>query len=150
MPVNDVEPLGAASPDAMERRMEAFVRDAGHAWTVPRRAIARFLCSTTAHPTAHDVLLAVSGADPSSSRATVYNTLSLLEQLDLIRVVRMNPGEARFDANMGPHHHLVCTACGAVEDVAADEVQVWRRGQAATAEVRFDGECAACALTRDG
>ena len=124
--------------------MEARFRDAGHAWTVPRRAIARFLSSTSAHPTAHDVLVAVSGGDPSSSRATVYNTLTLLEQLELIRVVRMNPGEARYDANVGPHHHLVCTSCSAVEDVAADEVHVSLRGEPVVAEVRFEGLCSAC------
>lgn len=125
--------------------MEARVREAGHSWTAPRRAIVRFLCSTSAHPTAHDVLVAVSGTDPASSRATVYNTLTLLEQLDLIRVVRMTAGEARYDANMLAHHHLVCQRCGAVEDIPAIDVQVLLRGQAAGAEVRFDGVCAGCA-----
>ncbi len=125
--------------------MEARVRESGHAWTAPRRAIARFLCSTTNHPTAHDVLSAVSGDDPSSSRATVYNTLTLLEELGLIRVVRMVAGEVRYDANVASHHHLVCRRCGAVEDVEASEVRVQLRGREATAEVRFDGLCARCA-----
>ncbi|MSP54561.1 MAG: transcriptional repressor [Myxococcales bacterium] len=127
-----------------EARMEARVREAGHSWTGPRRAIARFLCSTVAHPTAHDVLVAVSGVGPASSRATVYNTLTLLEQLELIRVVRMTPGEARYDANILPHHHLVCQRCGAVEDIPALDVQVLRHGQVACAEVRFEGLCRGC------
>ncbi len=125
--------------------MEARVRESGHAWTLPRRAIAKFLCSTTAHPTAHEVLSAVSGEDPASSRATVYNTLSLLEQLGLVHTVRMTPGDVRYDANIAPHHHLVCRTCGAVEDVEAAEVTVLLRGNAAPAEVRFDGLCDRCA-----
>ena len=29
-------------------------------------------------------------------------------------------GFARYDANLGPHHHFLCTACGAVHDVPFD------------------------------
>jgi len=145
----DIDPFALKTPPVHHpdlTRIEARVREGGHAWTVPRRAIARYLCSTTSHPTANEVLAAVSGDDPSSSRATVYNTLSLLEQLGLVRVVRMTPGEVRYDANVGPHHHLVCVECGGVEDVDAADVQVLLCGQAARAEVRFDGVCARCAL----
>lgn len=127
--------------------IEARVRDSGHAWTAPRRAVARFLCSTTAHPTAHDVLAAVAGEDPASSRATVYNTLTLLEQLGLIRAVRMVPGEVRYDANVGPHHHMVCLRCGSVEDVEGSGVRVLLHGREARAEVRFDGVCERCAVS---
>lgn len=125
-------------------RIEARLREHGHAWTAPRRAITHFLCSSTAHPTAADVLAAVGGGH-ASSRATVYNTLTLLEDLGLIRTVLMTPGEVRYDANVARHHHLVCTVCGSVEDVPAEDVSVSLRGQAAMAEVRFEGLCVRCA-----
>jgi Fur family peroxide stress response transcriptional regulator len=125
-------------------RIEARLREHGHAWTAPRRAISHFLCSSTAHPTAADVLAAVGGGHAASSRATVYNTLTLLEELGLIRTVLMSPGEIRYDANVARHHHLVCTECGSVEDVPAEDVSVALRGQVAAAEVRFEGLCVRC------
>lgn len=128
-------------------RIEAHLRAHGHAWTGPRRAIVQYLCGTRSHPTAHDVLRAVGG--PASSRATVYNTLALLDELGLVRTVVMRPGEVRYDANVEPHHHLHCTACGAVEDVPLHDVSVQVRGSATVAEVRLHGLCGHCTSRLD-
>ena len=131
----------AQRPDIFEARLRVH----GHAWTAPRRAISQYLCGSTAHPTAAEVLAAVGGDPASSSRATVYNTLTLFEDLGRIRTVLMSPGEVRYDANVTRHHHLVCSQCGCVEDVPAEDVSVSLRGQAALAEVRFEGLCVRCA-----
>jgi Fur family peroxide stress response transcriptional regulator len=141
--ITSVQNAYTPRPDIFESRL----RDHGHAWTAPRRAISHFLCGSTAHPTAAEVLAAVAGDQASSSRATVYNTLTLLEDLGLIRTVLMTPGETRYDANVTRHHHLVCTHCGCVEDVPAEDVSVALRGKAALAEVRFEGLCVRCTNT---
>lgn len=52
------------------------------------------------------------------SRATVYNTLGLLEECGVIRRHHFGSpgGEALFEKNEGTHLHLICTRCGAVSE----------------------------------
>ena len=56
---------------------------------------------------------------PGVSLPTVYAALELLADLGLAE--RVHAGRAvRFDPRPEPHHHLVCTFCGAVADLDAD------------------------------
>ncbi len=48
--------------------------------------------------------------------STVYRTLDLLQELDLVACVDPGDGQRRYEllGVHGPHLHLVCQACGAV------------------------------------
>jgi Fur family peroxide stress response transcriptional regulator len=124
--------------------VETLLRDRGCALTPQRRAVLRFLEQSLAHPTAGEVFEAITRDFPISSRATIYNTLALLEEVGAVRVVRLTDGDVRYDPNTVPHHHLACTKCGGLEDIAAEEVTVLRNGQPVTGQVRFEGVCARC------
>lgn len=63
-----------------------------------------------------------------TSRATVYNTLSLLKESGLIREVFLG-GILRFDSNLGPHHQFVCRRYGKVEDVRGETVPPFPLGE---------------------
>lgn len=123
--------------------IETELRARGLALTPQRRAILQFLEGNLDHPTAHQVLDAVTADFPVTSRATVYNTLQLLVEIGAVRTLRTGD-EARFDPNTAPHHHLQCTRCGRLQDVPADRVEVRLDGATTLAEVRFDGVCASC------
>lgn len=135
--------------------VERVLRDQGCTLTPQRRAVLRFLDGNLDHPSASQIFDAVAAALPGparsdasrpiASRATVYNTLSLLEALGAVRVVRGTDGEMRYDPNTSPHHHLCCEACGRLEDVPAADVTLLLNGHAAAGEVRFLGRCARCA-----
>ena len=124
--------------------VERMLRESGCALTPQRRAILRFLDGNQAHPTAGDILDAVTRDFPITSRATVYNTLALLVDVGAVRAVRTEHGDVRYDPNTDPHHHLACTRCGGLEDVPAGEVTILRGGRAVTGQVRFDGLCGRC------
>ena len=90
---------------------------------------------------------------PEVSLATVYNTLNELVTMGEIAEVRYAPGPSRYDPNVGPqpHHHLLCTSCGALFDVEAAGVTVpeleatERHGFVIDgAEVVFRGTCPTC------
>ena len=81
---------------------------------------------------------------PITSRATVYNTLALLEEVGAVHPVRGADGETRYDPNVTPHHHLRCDACGRLEDVPAEAVTVLLTGRPTTGEVWFRGPCSNC------
>ena len=68
------------------------------------------------HATAEQVHDAVAGRLPGVSLPTVYATLELLEELGMVRRVQ-RAGTTLFDPRTEPHHHLVCTSCGSVEDL---------------------------------
>jgi Fur family peroxide stress response transcriptional regulator len=86
--------------------------------TAQRLAICEWLYESDLHPTAHDVHDALHEAFPTMSLATVYNTLSLLERLDLIHEVgRAEDGSVRYDPDTRQHINLVCRRCGRIIDL---------------------------------
>src|SRR5262245_13271014 len=104
---------------AVETRLAAFRRrcaDLGLALTPQRLAIYEVLASDDSHPGAEDVFRRVKPDMPSLSLGTVYRTLEVFESHGLVSRVH-GPGEpVRFDANLEPHHHLVCVRCWRVID----------------------------------
>jgi Fe2+ or Zn2+ uptake regulation protein len=88
------------------------------------------------------------------SLRTVYQVLHDLAELDEIQILDLGTGATRFDPNVEPHHHLVCSACGAVRDVPVPDVEPGRPDSADFSlttgftvdrvEVVFRGTCARC------
>lgn len=76
-------------------------------------AVTRQACS---HPTAEELFRELRLEMPSISLATVYRNLNLLAEHGLIRKLTMS-GADRFEGNMQPHDHVVCTKCGRVFDL---------------------------------
>ena len=69
---------------------EALLLARGCTVTAQRRAILAFLDGNQSHPTAAAVFAAVTQDFPMASRATVYNTLSLLADSGAVLVMRDN------------------------------------------------------------
>lgn len=84
------------------------------------------------------------------SRATVYNTIDLLMECGLLRKHQFNSQPAQYEVALGSHFHLVCTQCGKVKEVEANEIisqVVSRRYTAFTPEYMSTylyGLCSAC------
>lgn len=70
------------------------------------------------HPTAEQILKDLNQNAPTLSQATIYLCLQTLRDVGLIRVVLLEEGICRYDANTLPHHHFRCRCCGQVEDIA--------------------------------
>jgi Fur family transcriptional regulator, iron response regulator len=92
--------------------------------TPQRIVIAEYLLNTLDHPTADEILVAVSDKLPVAlSRATVYNTLKSLKDAGVIREVFTEPGTVRYDANLFNHHHFVDVKSGQILDVPVEKVE---------------------------
>jgi len=137
--------------------IESFLarcRAAGLAVTPQRLAIFRRLVATDRHPSAEELHAAVRREMPTLSLATVYKTLDTLAGIGAVRPVSRLGARGRWDANLEPHHHLVCTACGTVSDVTEPRLEAAARPAAAVAarhgfevaghSVEIFGRCAAC------
>ncbi len=102
------------------RELERRSAEAGQPLTIQRRAALKALLRRSDHPTAEAIYKDVTAEHPGVSKATVYRALDNLVQLGLARRVHHQGGVARYDGNGERHHHLVCSRCGKIEDVASE------------------------------
>jgi Fur family iron response transcriptional regulator len=100
------------------------LRQAGVPLTVPRLEIARVLLTEPVHLAADQVLALVRERSPETSRATVYNTLRLFREKNLVRELIVDPERVVYDSNTDPHYHLYDVDTGQLTDVSADELRV--------------------------
>lgn len=104
----------------IQERMRGFpgrCRAEGLKVTHQRSAIFRALAATDRHPSPEEVYAQVRAELPSISLATVYKVLDLFQRHGFLRRVSTEQQAARYDANLAPHHHLVCDRCGSIQDV---------------------------------
>ena len=92
-------------------------RGCGLKSTPQRTAIYQALVHSTAHPTAEDLFAEVLPTYPMLSLNTVYYTLGVLRTAGLVQEVNIGHDRARFDANLSPHHHVICLECQTILDV---------------------------------
>lgn len=84
--------------------------------TPQRIAIISILADSKNHPSVEEVYMEVKKQFPTTSLATVYNTVSLLKDLDEILELGF-PGNNRYDGNRPyPHPHVICTKCKKIMD----------------------------------
>ena len=141
-----------------ERRLIGFrdaCRKAGARLTPQRLGIFRAVAATDEHPDAEIVFRRVRETMPDVSMDTVYRTLWTLVDLRVIGTMGPPREKTRFDADMKPHHHFVCTSCGAAfdfEDPAVDRIGAPRAarafGEVERTVVEFRGVCVRCAGKR--
>ena len=90
--------------------------------TPQRIAIYKELAETDEHPSTEIIYKKILRYYPNISLTTVYRTLETFEKLGLVSVVNVLYNAARYDANLEPHHHLVCVVCKKVEDFYDDSL----------------------------
>ncbi|MHB1319926.1 MAG: Fur family transcriptional regulator [Anaerolineae bacterium] len=113
-----------------------------------RLRVLAFLREHRGHPTAEEIYEHLLVEIPTLSRATVYNTLHLFAQKDLVRVIDTVAPETRYDSLLTPHGHFHCDRCGALidfpidlESVAAANLDGFRVRER---HVTFKGLCPDC------
>lgn len=112
-----------------------------------RDAILTCLKGTTVHPSADWVYAQLKPEFPDLSLGTVYRNLTYFkEQGDIISLGTVN-GVERFDGNVSPHIHFICTQCSGITDL--DEIDVPENVVAAAA-LRTGGQISGCSLAFTG
>ena len=86
--------------------------------TTPRLKILEiFQTSAQRHLRAEDIYRTLLTEHLDIGLATVYRVLTQFEQAGLLKRNNFESGKAIFELNEGSHHdHLVCLACGRVEE----------------------------------
>lgn len=95
----------------------------GYRLTSPRRAVLDTMRGLGNHFTADEVL----HASPEVGRATVFRTMKLMRELGVICQVVLDGGNAVYqladEDRTDHHHHVICTECGRVAELASDGLE---------------------------
>ena len=114
---------------AAESRIERICHDKGMKMTEQRRVIARVLSESTDHPDVEEVHRRAHRLDPRISIATVYRTVRLFEEANIIERHEFRDGRARYeevDANHH-HHHLINLKTGEVIEFESEQLERLKR-----------------------
>ncbi len=88
--------------------------------THQRQRIYEALMSHPGHYSPEEIYEQVKPHLPSISLATVYKNLKTFIEAGMLREVTPHHGAWRIDANLHPHHHLVCTRCHSITDLPVE------------------------------
>ncbi len=94
--------------------------------TRQRVDVASVLLAKHIHLSADEVFSRVEALGSTVSRATVYNTLSLMVERGILNQVIVDPTRVFYDSNTVAHHHVFDTDTGKLTDVAPGDVEVSR------------------------
>lgn len=92
--------------------------------THQRMVIAQVLFERMAHLGAEQILLLVNEHHAEASKATIYNTLRLFREKNLVRELIIDPTKVVYDPNTTPHHHIYNVETGELTDIPADDIRV--------------------------
>ncbi len=103
--------------------LEQRCAEAGLKMTGQRKTILKVLDQGGGHPSVEDVYERAKAVDSSISMATVYRTLNLLDELELVVRHEFKENFARYELNTDHHHHLIDIESGEVVEFQNAEIE---------------------------
>jgi Fur family transcriptional regulator, ferric uptake regulator len=108
----------------MISRIEQLCIDKGLKMTDQRRVIARVLSDAADHPDVEELYQRASTVDPRISIATVYRTVKLWEEANILERHDFGDGRARYEETPEVHHdHLIDIRSGEVIEFRNEEIE---------------------------
>ncbi len=140
-----------------QNELGARLKTLGIRLTPQRLAIAEVVVNSGDHPSVKAIFGRVKEFFPYVTLATVYSTLTVLEQVGIVRELPFQK-QSRYDANLSPHANLVCVGCSSVHDADVGQSMVanLRERLESSSEFQFTGQrvdfygwCPNCANRRN-
>lgn len=132
------------------------LKDKGYKLTPQRRAVLDIIVGNEGkHLSTEEIYELVKKDCPEIGLATVYRTLQILEDMNLIFKLNLDDGKYRFELSHAEedhhHHHLICTNCGKVTEVEGDlletlekEIEKKFNFKITNHILKFFGNCSKC------
>ena len=111
----------------VQDKLDEFIRRKGLRRTGQRELIIKTAFSKEEHFTADELYERVRKTSAEISRATVYRTLGLLVQAELLREIDLGDNQTTYDPNFldkPAHNHLVCIDCGRVLEFEDSHIEL--------------------------
>ncbi len=111
------------------------------------------------HLSAEDVHMIVRQHSSEIGLATVYRTLELLSELEVLQKMDFGDGRSRYEINETStphhHHHLICLGCGKVKEFEDDLMETLENVISQKSnfmivdhQVKFYGYCQECKINQ--
>lgn len=119
--------------ETAKQKLEDYLRQEGHRVTPERFEVLDAVMTASGHFDADELFFNLKKNGSKVSRATVYNTLDILETCDLVFKTRLKDHGSRYEKAFGRahHDHLVCVQCGKIVEFTDDNIE---RSQEAVAK----------------
>jgi Fur family ferric uptake transcriptional regulator len=112
----------------MPSRIEKLCIEKGLKMTEQRRVIARVLSDAADHPDVEQLYRRATELDPRISIATVYRTVRLFEEANILERHDFRDGRARYEEAPETHHdHLINLHTGEVIEFRNEEIEKLQR-----------------------
>lgn len=109
-------------------RLERLCLEKGLKMTEQRRVIARVLSDAEDHPDVEQVYRRATAVDPRISIATVYRTVRLFEEANILERHDFGDGRSRYEEIPQEHHdHLIDIESGRVIEFRNEEIEALQR-----------------------
>lgn len=99
-----------------DKKIYERIKEAGLKATSQRIQVLSCISNMKTHPSAEEIYVKVKNNNPSISLGTVYKTLEVLAEHCLIRIVKKEKGNMRYDPIMEKHHHIYLQSSGEIVD----------------------------------
>ncbi|MDX9813074.1 MAG: Fur family transcriptional regulator [Sulfurimonas sp.] len=112
-----------------EKLLENFkklLKDNGLKFTIQREVILETLYDSNEHlaPEALHLLIQQKYPNLNTGIATVYRTLSLLEESEIVTSLSFGVQGKKYELGAKHHHdHLICTHCGSITEFIDEEIE---------------------------
>ncbi len=103
-----------------------YLKTNGNRRATPERfAVLEEVCKIPGHFDADGLFFRLVAGGVKVSRATVYNTLDLLQDCGLVSRYRFAENTARYERSLGRphHHHMICLECGEITEFVNERLE---------------------------
>lgn len=111
--------------DAARQKLEEYLKAGNFRITPERFEVLDYVMETDGHFDADELFLKMKNSGSKVSRATVYNTLDILEECGLVFRSRLKDHGSRFERAFGRvhHDHLMCIECGKIVEFVDEGIE---------------------------
>ena len=105
-------------------RIEKLCADKGLKMTEQRRVIARIISQADDHPSVEEIYNRASKSDKNIGIATVYRTLRMLEESNIVEKHDFGDGRTRYEEATDDHHdHLIDMRTGKIIEFHNERIE---------------------------
>tara|TARA_B100001013_G_scaffold335540_1_gene254061 strand:- start:393 stop:806 length:414 start_codon:yes stop_codon:yes gene_type:complete len=108
----------------VQNGIEILCTSKGIKLTHQRKVIAKVVSKAEDHPDANMIYKRATKSDPRISMATVYRTMKLFEDRQIVSVLDFGDGRSRYELFSNEHHdHLIDIDDGTVIEFVNDQIE---------------------------